>query len=254
MKRLACIALFTCLLAVMPVAATGAPQTVPPTDIATGAAEPSETSARVLGYFNYGSTYPPGIPDDCWFDYGTTLAYGSRTSAICSGTTRATLTPLVPGTAYHYRAAASNSAGTTYGPDKTFTTLGTAPGGDIPPGKTPGTTFKVPAGQSLASVLRRGLRLRVTLAGPCPCVVRARLLVSRRTARRLGIESSTPIARRRAEYGAPGTHKLTLKLKSSLKRKLARAHGLKATARVTVAGSTGGPSVVTRSLRLKRTS
>ena len=71
---------------------------------------------------------------------------------------------------------------------------------------------------------------------------------------RLGIESSAPIARRRAEYGAPGTHKLTLKLKSSLKRKLARARGLKATARVTVTGATGGPSVVTRSLRLKRTS
>jgi hypothetical protein len=115
MKRACWLAWFTCLLAVMPALAAAQP---PPTDIATGVAEPSETSARVVGYWNYGSTVPPGIPDDCWFDYGTTPAYGSRVTAICSGTSYATLVPLVPGTTYHYRAAGSNSAGTTDGPDR----------------------------------------------------------------------------------------------------------------------------------------
>src|SRR5436190_14731265 len=130
MKRLLWIAFAACLLAVTPALAIPTqtpPQTIPPTDVATGAATPSDTSAEVLGYFNYGSTYPPGIPNDCWFEYGTTTTYGGHTTAICSGTTKASLTPLTPGTTYHYRAAASNEAGTTYGPDKTFTTLGSPP-------------------------------------------------------------------------------------------------------------------------------
>src|SRR6266540_3920709 len=179
MKRLLWICFFACLLAVTPALAIPTqdpPQTIPPTDVATGAATPSETSAEVLGYFNNGSTYPPGIAKDCWFDYGTTTAYGSRTTAICAGTTKATLAPLVPGTTYHYRAAASNSDGTTYGPDKTFTTLGSQPPGGAPTA-TPTATLKIVSGQSLASVLRRGLRMRVTLPGPCPCVVRGNLLL-----------------------------------------------------------------------------
>jgi hypothetical protein len=249
------IAMLVCALAVMPAPAMGVTQTIPPTDIATGAADPSETSARVLGYFNYGSTYPPGIAEHCWFEYGTTVAYGSREDAICSGTTRATLAPLVPGTTYHYRAAASNSAGTTYGPDKTFTTLGSPPGTAVPPpGSTPQATLAVVSGQSLASVLRRGLRLRVTLGGPCPCVIRGRLVVSRSTAKRLGIKSATPIALGRGEYAAPGVARATLKLRSSVKRKLRRIRALKATAKVTVTGASGRTIAVSRSLRLKRTS
>jgi hypothetical protein len=34
------------------------------------------------------------------------------------------ITGLVPGTTYHYRLEATNSYGTTYGPDQTFTTNG----------------------------------------------------------------------------------------------------------------------------------
>jgi hypothetical protein len=235
MKRLAAIVLFTCLLGVTPA------EGVPPTDIATGTAEPADTSARVVGYWNYGPTSPPGIPTDCWFDYGTTLAYGSRTTAICSGTSYATLAPLLPGTTYHYRAAGSNSDGTTYGPDKTFTTLGTLPPpGSPPPPATPSATLKLVAGQSLASVRRHGLRLRVTLTGPCPCVVRGKLLVSGNTA-----------ALSRVERVAPGTAKVTLRLKASVKRKLRRARSLKATARVTATAGSGPPTVLSRSLRLR---
>jgi len=258
MNRLLWTAFFACLLVVTPALAIPIqptpPQTIPPTDIATGAATPSDTSAEVLGYFNYGTTDPPGIAKDCWFEYGTSTAYGSRTTAICSGTTKAILAPLVPGTTYHYRAAASNEAGTASGPGKTFTTLGAPPPpGTAPPADTPGATLEVAVGQSIPSVLRSGLRLRVTLAGPCPCVVRGKLLVSHATAKRLGIKSSTSIALSRREYGEPRTAKLTLKPKSSVRRKLRRTRVLKATVRVTVTGAPGDRTVVNRSLRLKRT-
>ena len=234
-KRFAAIVLFTCLLAVTPA------EGVPPTDIATGTAEPAGTSARVVGYWNYGSTMPPGIPTDCWFDYGTTLAYGGRTTAICSGTSYATLAPLLPGTTYHYRAAGSNSEGTTYGPDKTFTTLGVPPlSGTSPPSHTPSAKLSVVSRQSLASVRRHGLRLRVRLSGPCPCVVRAKLLVSHRTA-----------ASSRIERSAPGTAKITLKLKASVKRKLRHARSRKVTATVTATTASSAPIVLSRTLRLR---
>jgi hypothetical protein len=251
MKRACLLASLTCLVALVPALATAQP---PPTDIATGVAEPSQTSARVVGYWNYGQTFPPGIPDDCWFDYGTTLAYGSRVTAICSGTSYATLSPLVPGTIYHYRAAGSNSAGTTYGPDRAFTTLGSPPPPATPaPGGTVPTRARlaVVSGQSLPSVLHTGLRLRVTISGSCPCLIRGRLLVSRTTSKRLGIPTSTSIGLSRDRLGAPGTADLKLKLKSSVKRKLRRARGLKATVRVTVTGASGQRTVASRSIRLK---
>jgi hypothetical protein len=259
-KRPVVIALLACLVAVAPARATiptqPGPETVPPTDIATGTAEPSETSAVVLGYFNYGSTNPPGIAKDCWFDYGTTVALGTRQVAICSGTTKATLAPLQRGTTYYYRAGASNGAGTTYGPNiKSFTTLGTtppAPPGPTPPGAT-SAELRVAAGQLIGSVLRRGLKLRVTLTGSCPCTVRGKLLVSRTTAKRFGIKRTQPLAQTRREYASPGTVKATLELGSQVKRKLRQARTLKATAQLTITGPSGTPIVVSRSLRLKRT-
>lgn len=258
MKRALCIAPLTALLAVVPALASIPTQpggeTVPPTDIATGAAEPSETSAVVLGYFNYGNTQPVGIAKDCWFDYGTTPSFGSRAAAVCAGTTKATLAPLVPGTLYYYRAGASNAAGASYAPTtKTFTTLGSAPPPGTPPPANTGAKLRVVPGQSFASVRRRGLRLRVTLPGPCPCVIRGKLLVSRSTAKRLGIGSSTSIAQSRRKHGAPGTDKITLRLKSAVKRELRRMRVLKATASVGVTDASGRPTVLSRPLLLKRT-
>ncbi len=61
------------------------------------------------------------------FEYGTTTAYGS-TYTVASATVLGTFTGgpsslLVCNTLYHYRAFATNSAGTAYGIDRTFTTL-----------------------------------------------------------------------------------------------------------------------------------
>jgi len=80
----------------------------------------------------------------CVFQYGTSTSYGSevpcaQTVAGTSSsptTVTAALTGLVPGTTYHYRVIASNSDGTSYGLDETFTTAA-ASGGESPPESPP---------------------------------------------------------------------------------------------------------------------
>lgn len=70
---------------------------------------------------------------EAWFQYGLTSSYGSETSHTSmsgAGLFCATITGLQPGTTYHYRAVARNSAGTSYGSDKTFTTI-SGPTADI---------------------------------------------------------------------------------------------------------------------------
>jgi streptogramin lyase len=62
------------------------------------------------------------------FEYGTTTAYGSATTAKpagvsgVSGTFTATATGLAAATTYHFRVVATNATGTTYGPDQVLTT------------------------------------------------------------------------------------------------------------------------------------
>ena len=69
------------------------------------------------------------------FEYGTTAAYGSRipvegeAPAGMSRTPRTVSRPIAglqPGTTYHYRLVATNAAGTTNGPDRTFDTAAAA--------------------------------------------------------------------------------------------------------------------------------
>lgn len=60
-----------------------------------------------------------------WFEYGKTTSYGYKTSEktmSSAGIYCIDVSGLSPCTTYHYRAAAKNSAGTSYGEDKTFTT------------------------------------------------------------------------------------------------------------------------------------
>jgi hypothetical protein len=62
----------------------------------------------------------------CGFQWGLTVAYGNTTpttSQITGETFDQVINVLVPGTTYHYRAFATNSAGTAYGSDLTFSTL-----------------------------------------------------------------------------------------------------------------------------------
>lgn len=81
------------------------------------------------------SVNPNGTSTTYHFDYGTSVAYGSRTPEQPVGSdaqqhmVSASVSALQPGTAYHCRAVAMSSSGTTYGADQRFTTVATQPGG-----------------------------------------------------------------------------------------------------------------------------
>src|SRR5439155_18120121 len=71
---------------------------------------------------------PHGLTTTVYFQYGTTTSYGSTTTAQTqAGCTyrniSANISGLAADTTYHFRIVATNSAGTVYGADRTFTTL-----------------------------------------------------------------------------------------------------------------------------------
>jgi uncharacterized repeat protein (TIGR01451 family) len=75
-----------------------------------------------------GTVDPHGLSTSVHFQYGLTASYGSTTaSQTKTGTTSqnvsANISGLSASTTYHFRIVATNSAGTRYGADKTFTTL-----------------------------------------------------------------------------------------------------------------------------------
>jgi hypothetical protein len=85
------------------------------------------------------ATNPDGLPGSITFQYGTTAAYGLTTAAqsVAAGTTAgpfvAGVAGLAPATTHHFRAVATNAAGTTFGADQTFVT---APAPIVAPPKT----------------------------------------------------------------------------------------------------------------------
>jgi hypothetical protein len=115
------------------------PLTTPPALGAESAQFVNENSAVIQGEIN-----PNGLETTYMVQYGTSAAYGSSTPGSVAiaplKTAQGTITALVgltPGTTYHYRLAATNQAGTTYGQDATFTTTGAARTGVF-------TSFPVP--------------------------------------------------------------------------------------------------------------
>jgi uncharacterized delta-60 repeat protein len=97
--------------------------------VTTGASSAiTDVSATVFGQVD-----PNGAATSYHFDFGTTTAYGSSTPSVSAGSgtaavgVSATLTGLSPGTTYHYRIEATDSAGTTTGTDASFTTARSGP-------------------------------------------------------------------------------------------------------------------------------
>jgi phosphodiesterase/alkaline phosphatase D-like protein len=78
-----------------------------------------------------GSVDPEGVPTTYYFQYGTTVAYGTKTavqsaqSGSSSLEVNAALAGLAAGTLYHYRLVATSAGGTVVGNDATFTTTKT---------------------------------------------------------------------------------------------------------------------------------
>jgi fibronectin type III domain protein len=114
--------------------------------VATGGATAvAPTSATLTG-----TVTANGLSTTWWFEYGTTTAYGSRTSThgVGSGTgahpISAGISRLKAATTYHYRLVARNSSGTVAGADQSFATIG-------PPASQTGPTQSVGADTAVVS-------------------------------------------------------------------------------------------------------
>jgi hypothetical protein len=95
-----------------------------PPVVATGAATNVASFSASLN----GSVYPHGLSTTVYFQYGTNTGYAFATAPQTkTGNTyqsvSANISGLSASTTYHFRIVTSNSAGTRYGSDKTFTTL-----------------------------------------------------------------------------------------------------------------------------------
>jgi fibronectin type III domain protein len=98
---------------------------------ATGAPAVTTNSATNIASYSAtlsGSVYAHGLTTTVYFQYGTTTSYGHTTATqINTGNTYQSISAgtsaLSASTTYHFRVVATNSAGTAYGNDKTFTTL-----------------------------------------------------------------------------------------------------------------------------------
>ncbi len=124
-----------------------------PTAITGAVSAIGGTSATLNGTVN-----PDGSATDWWFEFGTSTAYGSKTTTTAAGSGTANvavskgLTALSAATTYHYRLVAKNSSGTTNGSDGIFTTASApvavtgAASGVGPTGATVGGTVN-PNGQ-----------------------------------------------------------------------------------------------------------
>lgn len=89
-----------------------------------GFASVSSTTAAVVG-----TVIPGDASTTYWFEYGTTLAFGSKAQASASQATNAeigtsgNITGLAPNTQYYFRAGAKNAYGTVYSGVYSFITL-----------------------------------------------------------------------------------------------------------------------------------
>jgi hypothetical protein len=124
----------------------------------------TSASASVHGLVN-----PRTRMTSYWFEFGTTLAYGTTTNPASAGkgdkpvAVTAAIGGLQPETAYHVRLVASNDHGVSQGVDATFTTSATGQPGAAPlpapaaPSPLPGTEL-APA-PTAAPVLGRSVTL-----------------------------------------------------------------------------------------------
>ena len=87
--------------------------------------DPATGVGMVLADLNGTLDDDGGQACNCGFEWGETVAYGNTTptqSRTTGQTFAQAISGLTPGTTYHFRAFATNDAGTSYGDDETFTT------------------------------------------------------------------------------------------------------------------------------------
>jgi hypothetical protein len=92
----------------------------------TGLASTVYATSAVLN----GTVSPNGLTTTYYFEYGTTTAYGLATAnrtTDADASVSETVGGLSADTTYHYRLVATNSSGTSYGPDRSFQTASNDP-------------------------------------------------------------------------------------------------------------------------------
>ena len=125
------------------------PVTGPPVAITNPATLIASFSAKLNGSVN-----PHGLTTSVYFQYGTTNSYGLTTApqsrtGNTSQNISAHISGLTASTTYHFRIVTTNSAGTRYGSDRTFTTL--------PPTGFPVITTKPATNVATSSATLNGL-------------------------------------------------------------------------------------------------
>jgi hypothetical protein len=153
---------------------------VPPAVETGGALDVRQAGARLTGSVN-----PRGLATSFRFEYGATAAYGQSTAPTAAGAglapagVEATLTGLAPGTTYHYRLVASNSAGEVAGADMTFTTQADTVAPTISGLRLTRRRFAVgPRPTPLVARARRGSELRFSLSEPARVRIRIERLIT----------------------------------------------------------------------------
>jgi C1A family cysteine protease len=130
---------------------------------ATGAATAVTSSSATLN----ATVNPNGLATTVSFQWGSTTSYGKTTASqsIGSGTSNqnvsAALTGLSPSTIYHYRIVATNSVGTSYGSDMTFTTSAVSAKPNLTPYKPSGWSDKIVVARTTGTTTD-GSNLRAT--------------------------------------------------------------------------------------------
>lgn len=120
----------------------------PPAVTTSGASSVGSSTATLNGKVD-----PRGRSTSYLFEYGTSTAYGSKTSSSSAGSgsgaksVSKAVSGLKPGTTYHFRLVATSDAGTSTGSDVTFTT-------QAPPTVTTGAASAVgPTGATLGGTV-----------------------------------------------------------------------------------------------------
>jgi hypothetical protein len=149
------------------------PSTSAPSAVVTGAPSVTSTGAGFTGAVN-----PSGLGTTAFFEYaldpkytgGGPLVYTQSTPAESVGSdftshaVSASVSGLVPNALYHVRLVASNSAGTTFGPDVAFTTA-RAPAPGAP---TLGRSFNITPVSGIVLLLLHGQLVPVTQVTQIP--------------------------------------------------------------------------------------
>lgn len=131
MRFAAAIVLLGCGLLVLAITSASHPApasaaAVPPSVTTGSPSGVGQSSATVNGTVN-----PNGESTSYYFKYGATNNYGLQTTPSGAGSgsgivaVHTALDGLTPNTTYHYQLVATSSAGTSNGPDETFTTTTT---------------------------------------------------------------------------------------------------------------------------------